>query len=160
MELTQAEILAEAIAAAKQSQCKRALCGSVITSNGKIIGRGFNSPAGNETKRCHDNYVIPENNKHDITCCVHAEVRAIHDALQNFPHELNGAKLYFIRLNDKHEPTSAGTPYCTICSREALDAGLAEFGLWRDDHFQMYNTQEYNNLSYQYFKDKDLWNLK
>lgn len=160
MELATTQIFDAAVTAAKQSQCERALCGSVIVKYGKIIGKGFNGPAGNEAKRCHDNYRIPENNKHDITCCVHAEIRAIHDAITNSPGDLNGASLYFIRLNSLREPTGAGTPYCTICSREALDAGLAEFGLWRDDHFQMYNTQVYNDLSYQFFKDENLWNLK
>lgn len=160
MEQGQAKILAEAIKVASRSLCKKAFCGSIIIANGKVIGRGFNSPAGNEQERCNDNYLIPEQNKHDITCCVHAEIRVIHDAMTNSASELVGAKLYFIRLNNQFEPTTAGTPYCTICSREALDSGIAEFGLWRDDHFHMYNTQEYNNLTYQYFKDKNLWKLK
>lgn len=160
MELNPSEILSEAISIARQSKCQRALCGSIIIKDNKIIGRGFNSPAGGESNRCDDKYTIPEGNKHDITCCSHAEVRAIHNALMNSPTQLEGSKLYFIRLNDKLEPTSAGTPYCTICSKEALDSGVAEFGLWRENYFHMYNTQEYNNLSYQYFKDKSLWNLK
>ncbi len=154
------EILQAVVEVAKNSLCQKARCGCVITSNGEIIGSGFNSPAGNEPARCLDEYSIPENNKHDITCCVHAEIRAIHNALSKHPTQLKNAKLYFVRLDDSDKPTSAGVPYCTLCSREALDSGISEFGLWREDHFEIFDTQEYNNLSYKFFKDKALWKLK
>lgn len=154
------EILQETISIAMHSSCQKAQCGSIIISEGQIIGSGFNSPAGKEVARCNDNYLIPENNKHDITCCVHAEIRAIHNALSSNPEKIKGEKLYFIRLDDSGKPTTAGAPYCTMCSRAALDSGIAEFGLWKQDHFEMYDAQEYNNLSYQFFKDKALWKLK
>ncbi len=158
--MTDPEILQLAIELANKSLCKRAKCGSVIIQNEKIIGSGFNSPAGDEPNRCNDTYQIPEHNKHDLTCCVHAEVRAIHDALSKNPNLLAGSKLYFIRLSEANQPTEAGVPYCTICSREALDSGIAEFGLWQNNQFTMYNTQDYNDKSYQYYKDRNLWNLK
>jgi len=145
---------------ARKSQCQKAHCGAVIIKDGEAIGQGFNSPAGNEPARCKDTHTIPENNKHDITCCMHAEVRAIHDAQKNQPEKLVGASIYFMRTDDEGKQTFAGVPYCTICSKEALDAGLSEFVLWHKDGITVYNTKEYNDLSYQYFKDSNLWALK
>lgn len=146
--------------AAKQSSCARAKCGSVIVSQGQIIGQGYNSPAGNEPARCTTDYQIPSNNRHDLTCCVHAEIRAINDALTHHPEALSDSTLYFVRLGEDREPKPAGHPYCTMCSRAALDTGLAEFALWHKDGLTVYNTQEYNDLSYQFYKDQSLWNSK
>lgn len=150
----------KAAEAAKQSKCQRAKCGAVVVKDNSVIGAGSNSPAGGEPNRCMDEYSIPENNKHDITCCVHAEVRAIHDAMLKNPNELAGSDLYFARVDNNGEIISSGVPYCTICSREALDAGVKTFCLWHKDGIKVYDTQEYNNLSYQFFKDPSLWPLK
>jgi len=158
--MTDEEYFNEAAAQAKQSGCQKAKCGAILVSNGEIIGRGFNSPAGGEQNRCLDNYIIPEDNKKDISCCPHAEVRAIHDALANFPNQVKGSYLYFMRVNNSDANTFAGVPYCTLCSKEALDSGVAKFGLWHQEGIKLYDIQEYNNLSYQFFKDKNLWNLK
>ncbi len=158
--MTEEEYFNEAAKSAKQSKCQKAKCGAVLVSNGEIIGRGFNSPAGGEPNRCNDEYTIPENNKKDITCCPHAEVRAIHDALKNHPEKVKGSTLYFMRVDANDDNTFAGVPYCTTCSKEALDSGVAHFGLWHQEGIKLYDTQEYNNLSYQFFKDKNLWNLK
>ena len=147
------------VEAAQQSTCRKAQCGSILVKDGTIIGTGYNSPAGGENNRCLDTYSIPENNKYDITCCVHAEVRAIHDALRHHPEKLHGATLYFMRVREG-EQTRAGTPYCTICSKEALDAGVAEFVLWHEQDITVYDTQEYNNITYQFYKDPQLWQLK
>ncbi len=151
------ELAAEA---AKQSSCLKAQCGAVIVKDGKVIGTGFNSPAAGEPNRCLDNYTIPENNKHDVTCCVHAEIRAIHDALSNYPAELSGSELYFTRIDDNDNIKPSGTPYCTLCSREALDAGISAFALWHKDGIKVYDTEEYNNLSYKFFKEPTLWQSK
>jgi deoxycytidylate deaminase len=35
----------------------------------------------------------------DKTCCIHAEQRAIMNALRNHPNEIEGADLYFMRLD-------------------------------------------------------------
>lgn len=145
---------------ARKSPCLKAHCGAVIVKDGQVIGQGFNSPSADDRLRCEDNYVFPENNKHDVTCCIHAEVRAIHEAFKNHPEKLQGATLYFMRTNSAGEQTFAGVPFCTICSKEALDAGLAEFVLWHKTGITVYNTKEYNEASYQYFKDSNLWQLK
>lgn len=157
--MTDEQYFNEAAESAKLSTCLKAKCGAIIVKDGEIIGRGFNSPAGNEPNRCLTEYVIPENNKYDITCCVHAEVRAIHDAMTNQPEKLQGSSLYFMRVKGD-DNTFAGIPYCTLCSKEVLDSGIAKFGLWHEAGIKMYDTQEYNNQSYQFFKDKTLWDLK
>jgi hypothetical protein len=76
------------------------------------------------------------------------------DALRKNPDKLSGSRLYFIRLDDKGIPSKAGEPYCTICSEMALDVGIAEFVLWHDKGICVYNTKEYNALSFQYELNK------
>ena len=41
-------------------------------------------------------------------------------------------------------------PYCTIYSKMALDSGVAEFILWQNKGICVYNTKEYNALSFQF----------
>ena len=137
---------------AKRATCERAKCGSIIIQAGEVIGEGFNSPPFNlETqRRCS----LKKNSFHikvtDKTCCVHAEQRAIMDALAKNPNKLAGSRLYFIRLDEDDKPTRAGEPYCTICSKMALDTGVAEFVLWDEKGVCVYNTEEYNDLSFEY----------
>jgi len=140
---------------AKRATCGRSKCGSVIVKNDEIIGEGFNSPAGNlkDQRRC----AIEKDSYHrkvtDKTCCVHAEERAIMDALRRNPDKLASSVLYFIRLNEDGKPKFSGQPYCTICSKLALDQGLAEFVLWHESGITAYPTDEYNDLSYKYFEE-------
>lgn len=86
----------------------------------------------------------------DKMCCVHAEQRAILDALKNNPDKITDSRLYFIRLNENGIPSRAGKPYCTICSKMALDVGIKEFVLWHEQGVCVYNTDEYNAFSFQY----------
>ena len=72
------------------------------------------------------------------------------DALRNNPDKIIGSRLYFIRLDDKGAPSRAGKPYCTICSKMALDIGIEEFVLWHEKGVCVYDTQEYNALSFQF----------
>ena len=133
------------------SSCLRAKCGSVIVKNDKIIGVGFNSPPANKEsqRRC-----LPKNKYHekitDKTCCIHAEQRALIDALKKNPDKIVGSRIYFTRLNKKGKQTRAGKPYCTICSKMALEVGVAEFVLWHEEGICVYDTDEYNELSFQY----------
>lgn len=144
--------LLESIKVAKNATCNRSKCGSVIVSNGEIIGKGSNTPPNNkESQRRCSNAKSDYNKKvTDKTCCIHAEQRAIIDALKKNPDKIQGSRLYFIRLGENDEPKSSGEPYCTICSKMALDVGISEFVLWRNETFCVYDTEKYNNLSYQY----------
>ncbi|MBW2995187.1 hypothetical protein KY312_02455 [Candidatus Woesearchaeota archaeon] len=135
---------------AKSSKCLRSKCGSVIVKDDETIGQGYNSPPGDRTlEKClKDN--LPADFKSDKTCCVHAEQRAIMNALARNPDRIKGSRLYFIRLDENENPKRAGRPYCTICSKMALDAGIKEFVLWHEEGICVYDTKEYNTLSFQY----------
>ena len=146
------EYIAEAAHIALDSTCERSRCGSIIVQDDEIIGKGFNSPPQNkeEHRRCSCSKDSYHKKVTDKTCCVHAEQRAIMDALQKNPDKVLGSRLYFIRLDDKGAPSFAGKPYCTHCSKLALDAGIKEFVLLHEKGICVYGTGEYNTLSFQY----------
>jgi len=146
------EYITKAAQIALSSTCERSRCGSIIVQNDEIIGSGFNSPPQNKEEERRCSYTKDSYHKKvtDKTCCVHAEQRAIIDALKNNPNKLSGSRLYFIRLDEDGTPSRAGKPYCTICSKMALDVGIDEFVLWHEDGVCVYDTREYNALSFQY----------
>jgi hypothetical protein len=41
-------------------------------------------------------------------------------------------------------------PHCTVCSRLALDAGIAYFGLYYENGPKLYDAATFNQLSYVY----------
>ncbi|MFW5704969.1 MAG: hypothetical protein ACOCXG_03925 [Nanoarchaeota archaeon] len=146
------------ITTAKQATCTRSKCGSIIVKDNEIIGRGFNSPPQElkTQRRCKNQKSEYHKKVTDKTCCIHAEQRAIMDALKNYPNKIKGSRLYFIRLDENDEKALvAGKPYCTICSKMALDVGISEFVLWHDYGIIAYDTQEYNNLSYEYNENEN-----
>ncbi len=134
---------------ARKSLCLRKKCGSIIVYGTRdIIGKGFNGPPGNiRLERCLKDD-LPRDFKSDRTCCVHAEQRAIIDALRKFPNQLEGGRIYFLALNMDNQREFAGKPYCTICSKMALDVGIKEYVLWHSEGLTVYDTQEYNELSF------------
>jgi deoxycytidylate deaminase len=143
--------LREAAIVAGRSECDDAHCGTVIVQDGEIIGRGFNSPpAGSLTRRCHVPKIAYHAKVTDKTCCIHAEVRAIQDALRQHPDKLAGSALYFVRVDERGEPKYSGDPYCTLCSKLVLDAGIATFHLFQEDGIRAYSAGEYNDLSFSY----------
>ena len=146
------DLLKDLIDVAKNSTCEKSKCGSIILKNNKIIGKGFNSPPkdSESQRRCQNSKETYHNKVTDKTCCVHAEQRAIMDALKNNPSELKDSKLYFIRINNDGTGKISGKPYCTICSKMALDLGISKFVLFEKNGFQEYDAEEYNNLSYFY----------
>lgn len=140
---------------AKRATCHRAKCGTVIVANNTIIGRGYNAPPlDNEANRTCDVKPGPGKPKYDRTCCVHAEWRAILDAVGHHPKEIIGSTLYFTRVNERGEIKKSGQPFCTVCSRLALDAGVAKFVLWHEAGIAEYPTAEYNTLSYHYVPEQ------
>jgi deoxycytidylate deaminase len=143
----------EAAKVALGSNCFRSRCGSVIVKDDSIIGVGFNSPPGNKTiDHCFKDD-LPKNFKSDKTCCVHAEKRAIFDALRKNHEKIVGSRIYFVRLDEFGSKLRAGKPYCTMCSKDVLDVGIAEFVLWHKDGVCVYDAEEYNTLSFQYRED-------
>ncbi|MBS3099513.1 hypothetical protein J4462_04835 [Candidatus Pacearchaeota archaeon] len=144
--------LTKAYEAALKSSCGKDKCGSVIVKDEEIIGEGFNSPPGNleGQRRCNCDKKKLHKKVTDKTCCVHAEQRAVMDALSKNSDKLNGSRLYFIRLDDEGKISFAGKPYCTVCSKMALDSGIKEFVLYHKEGIGVYDTGEYNLLSYGY----------
>ena len=143
----------DAATVAKRATCYRDRCGSVIVSKDNIIiGSGYNAPPlGDEAqRRCNAEYSTDKKPKSDKTCCVHAEWNAIIHALRDYPDQVEGSTLYFMRIDDDDSFTEAGDPYCTVCSRLALQSGIAEFGLWKGGP-QMIDTKKYNLLAYDFF---------
>ena len=135
---------------ALKAECDDAKCGTVIVKNNKVIGYGCNSPPNGSKKRCHIKKSAYHNRVTDKTFCIHAEQRAILDALQRNADKVAGSRLYFIRVSDTGDILKAGKPFCTICSKYALDAGIKEFVLWHDKGICVYDTNEYNDLSFAY----------
>lgn len=137
---------------AERALCLRARCGSVIVREDVCIGMGYNAPPLDDDthKKCLDEYDFSGKPKYDHTCCMHAEWRAILDALQNHPDKIKGSRLYFTRVDEKGNILRSGKPFCTVCSRLALDTGIAEFVLWHEEGICVYDTVTYNTLSYRY----------
>ena len=145
-----AYIMPNLVVIANKSICKRSKCGSlIVASNGEVIGLGTNSQPCNIEARCFKDD-LSANFKGDKTCCVHAEQRAIMDALSNRPLMVKGASLWFLRLDENNQPKPSGDPYCTICSKMALDAGISKFMLFRREGWTEYDTAEYNRLSFEF----------
>jgi deoxycytidylate deaminase len=136
---------------AQDATCLRAKCGSVIVKDTVIIGQGFNSPAlNNEDQRlCNAEMDTELKPKYDKTCCIHAEWRAVLDACKTNADKLAGSVLYFMRVNEAGEFTDAGDPFCTVCSRLTMEAGIAEFALYNDGGADIYPLDEYNLKSYE-----------
>lgn len=147
---------------AMQATCGRSRCGSVIVRDNEIIGEGFNSPPGNldNQRRCGLEKSSYHRKVTDKTCCVHAEERAIMDALGRNPEKLSGSTLWFIRLDEEGRAEFSGRPYCTICSKLALDVGISEFVLYHEEGITAYRTDEYNDLSYGFFEGEEEGILK
>lgn len=130
-----------AAVAAKNALCLKAKCGTVIFSSDiKLIGTGYNAPPQDDLskRRCDED-----------ACCVHAEWRAIADALAHHPKAIKGALLYFTRVDWVGNILPSGKPYCTVCSRLALDTAVSYFYLWHEEGITEYKTDEYHVLSCQ-----------
>jgi deoxycytidylate deaminase len=142
----------EAAKVAEKALCLRAKCGTVIVKDGKIIGSGYNAPPldNDKNQKCLDEYDFSGKPKYDHTCCIHAEWRAILDAVKENGDSIKDSKLYFTRVDEEGNIKKSGEPFCTVCSRFALDVGIAEFLLWHESGICSYSTDEYNNLSYGY----------
>lgn len=142
----------EALKECAHSGCLSSQSGCVIVMDHQIIGKGSNSPPLNQKiEKCvKDEW--PTNFPSDKTCCLHAEERAIMDALVRNPSKLRGSTLYYIRKKEG-KMVFAGKPRCTICSKLALDVGINEFVLWHEGGITFYPTDEYNHLSFAYRGD-------
>lgn len=146
--------LESAAVEARRASCLSAKCGSAIVSRrGRLVGRGSNGPAGDGSSRTclRRDWLTADKPLYDRTCCIHAEWRAINDAMRHHPSALSGATLYFMRVDAEGNWARAGAPYCTVCSRLILEAGIADVVLWQDCGPRIFAAEEYNRLSYEYY---------
>ena len=139
-----------AVTLATKSNCLSSRCGSVIVKNDDIIGQGYNSPPLDEKISACWKDSLPADFKSDRTCCVHAEQRAILDALTRKQGEINGSILYFARVNEQGENAPVKNIYCTICSKMGLDVGISEWILQQENKIIAYDAREYNKLSFNF----------
>lgn len=70
--------------------------------------------------------------------------------MTNHGDQVKGSSLYFMRVDDEGKCTDAGDPYCTVCSRMALQVGIKDFVLWNGEA-NSFTTREYNKKSYSYY---------
>lgn len=145
----------EAGKVATSATCLRARCGTVIVKKDAIIGRGYNSPALDEENQrtCNINFDLTIKPKYDKTCCIHAEWKAILDACKNNPNKVTGSTLYFMRIDNDDNFTDAGEPFCTVCSRLSMEAGIKEFVLYNNNGADIYASDEYNLKSYAMYEN-------
>lgn len=138
---------------ARQATCRNAKCGSVVVKDGEVLGEGYNGPALDDepNRTCDVRYDLAKKPKYDKSCCVHAEWRAILQACKTSGSKVEGATLYFMRVDEAGNFTDAGEPYCTVCSRLTLESGISAFALWNGEGADIYDAIEYNRKSYAYF---------
>lgn len=142
-----------ALEARERSTCSRRRCGAVVVLEDVVIGRGYNSPANKleGQRRCQCDKSTYHPKVTDKTCCVHAEVRAIHDALRTVgTRSLTKAQLFFTAVDKDNHQLRSGKPYCTLCSKQALDVGIGEWVLAHPEGITVYSAAKYNEISYQY----------
>jgi len=142
--------------AAAGATCYRSHCGSVIVKDGVVIGSGYNAPPLNDEGRrtCDATWDYDKKPKYDLTCCVHAEWRAVIDACKRNADSIKGSTLYFMRIDEGGNFTDASEPYCTTCSRFVMEAGIGEFALWNNEGADVYTLPEYDELSYNFYKQR------
>lgn len=144
--------------AAMLSLCRVARCGAAIVGRsefiadplfaGSLLSVGFNQPPGGIAhRRCHQTSPSKRHPKADRTCCVHAEVKAILTADRS---RLKDSTLYFARVDAEGNLQPSGRPYCTGCSKLALEVGIGKWVLWHADGPREYAAEEYNDLSHNF----------
>jgi len=132
----------KAAAEARKSLCLSSSCGALLLGRaGTVIGKGYNAPPLEPSAR---------KPKADRTCWVHAEWRALKAALLQAPAEVPGSLMVFVRVNPQGVIQHSGRPYCTVCSRQTLDAGVESWALWHAEGIRIYPAAEYHRLSERY----------
>lgn len=137
---------------AKNATCERSKCWCIIVNDWAIIWKWYNSPVRDleSQRRCTCDKNSYDRKVTDKTCCIHAEQRAIIDALKNNSELIEWSHLYFIRLDQEWNISKSWEPYCTMCSKFALETWVKYFYLRKNEWIVQYDTEEYNLLSYKY----------
>ena len=132
---------------AQKSRCKKSKRGVVLVNNGMIIGRGYNEPLLPDLCCVREN--IHDNTRYDLCSALHAEQMAIAEAANGL-YRIQGARLYQIKTKNG-EKVHSRNPSCTLCSRLIYGVKISEVVLWHKEGYAVYDSQEFNRLSYEYF---------
>lgn len=137
---------------AKKSTCKKSQRGAIIVKNNNILGRGHNKVMLERLCNPCIRESIKDNSRVELCSAIHAEQMAIIGAV-NAGKSLSGSRMYHIKVKNG-ELRKSGNPSCTICSREIYESGIAEFVLWHESGYAIYDSKEFNELSFKYFLEK------
>ena len=123
---TMDEVVRAAIAAARRSSCAKDQRGAAVWhNNGGTIIAASNGPP--------DPFICDGSDACKASCgkvAVHAEVRAVNRYLRLASGlACTGMNVLHIRVVNG-QPVTSGPPSCVACSRDMLDAGVAEVWLW------------------------------
>lgn len=121
-------MIAFAIEAAKQSPCAKSKRGAVLFDDeDRVWGKGWNGPppqVGGSLSKCDGSATCRE---HCTKRCLHAESRAVVDAMTNrgssFPAMLH------VKIDEDGKLVAGGGPSCWQCSRLIVDVGFIT-GVW------------------------------
>ncbi len=129
--------------ARKYAQCLSSHRGVVIEKDNQIIAHGTNGPPdGISCKTCLRKTI--ESKTHTEPCrAVHAEQEAIINAFQKGHVNLNGTRMYHIKVKNGEIVKDGGHPSCTICSKLVLRSGISEFALWEEKGVRIYTAKEF-----------------
>ena len=135
----------------EKSICSVSKIGATLVKDGKIIGRGFNGPVGAACHPCLLN-LLGKNVKTELCFAMHAEERAIVEALEN-GHITKGATLYSTYVkNGKFYSTEDS--FCAHCSRILLESDIVSVVMPKEDSIVSYDIHEYYDLSFDKFISK------
>ncbi|PIZ31245.1 MAG: hypothetical protein COY40_02605 [Alphaproteobacteria bacterium CG_4_10_14_0_8_um_filter_53_9] len=142
--------LEAAAEAARASVCCRRRCGSVLVdvASGDVLMGAENARPAGAPVHC-DPYALASGFKSDKACCVHAEQRLVMQALREGV-DMAACDLVFTSVDAAGERLVSGKPYCTICSKMVLEAGVRGWILDHEDGPIWYEAGEYNALSFRY----------
>ena len=136
--------------ASLKSECRKSKRGVILVNNGMILSDGYNTPLLPELCCAREN--IHDNRAIDLCSALHAEEMAILNAAK-CTCMIQGARLYHIQTKNG-EIKPSGNPSCTQCSKSIYGAGIAEVVLLHEKGYAIYDSKEFNELSFKYFLEK------
>jgi deoxycytidylate deaminase len=137
-----------------KSTCKKSQRGAVVVEPDYYLGLGYNKVTDeifcNPCIREH----IQDNSSVEQCSAIHAEQMAIFKAAIYCRNaDLSGSRLYHIKVKDG-KMVPSGKPSCTVCSRMIVESGISEVVLWHPEGYAIYDSKEFNELSFKYLTKK------
>lgn len=156
----------EAAAVALKSPCQKSQRGAVVVKDDRLLGKAYNGPPSGQTCNPCLRANIRDNTRFELCHGVHAEERAVRNALAATGAEgVKGARLYYVKTKDGEIRPSGGIA-CKQCSGIILDSGIAEVVMWQADahqgmksaeiiqtaHFVVYSARKFDELALEYVR--------